>query len=295
MIGFIVNPVSAGGRGRKIWFRIEPLLRAKGIEYVVSFTRGPRDATVLAREMKADGRIASIVVIGGDGTVHEAAQELAGSPIPLGFIPAGSGNDFARALRIPADYEKALQRILLRRTFKIDIARVNDRFFVNGAGIGFDGAVAKSTNESRAKRWLNRLKMGRFAYFVTALRLLFLFRPTDVVLTVDGRTYFYSAVWLVAVSNIPFYGGGMTICPGACYDDGLLDLCIVTNMNRFQFFRSLAKVFHGSHIDQPGVIMMRGEKIALSAKDALPVHTDGECRELTPVAIEVHKGALRVL
>ncbi|GEN33693.1 diacylglycerol/lipid kinase family protein [Aneurinibacillus danicus] len=295
MVIFIVNPVSGNGRGKKIWSQLESVLEERQIVYTVHFTKGPKHATFLAKEILKVSKVEAVIVVGGDGTLHEVAQGLIGTHIPLGCIPAGSGNDFARAFRISTNSTKALDMLLSSKPYKIDVAQINDGFFVNGAGIGFDGAVARMTNESKIKCWLNRMKLGRLAYVIIALRLLCTFRPIALTLTIDGKHYFYNNVWLIAVSNIPFYGGGMSICPDAMYDDGLLDLCIVSNINRFHFLRSLVKVFKGKHTSEPGVIMMRGRKISVQSKKTLPIHTDGECYQPTSATINVQRRALNVL
>lgn len=295
MVIFIVNPVSANGRGKKIWSQLEPVLGEKQLVYTVHFTTGPKHATLLAKEIRKVSKVEAVIVVGGDGTLHEVAQGLIGTAIPLGCIPAGSGNDFARALHISTNSIKALEMLLSSKPYKIDVAEINNSFFVNGSGIGFDGAVARITNGSKIKCWLNRMKLGRLAYVIIALRLLCTFRPMALTLTIDGRRYFYDNIWLIAVSNIPFYGGGMSVCPDAIYDDGLLDLCIVSNINRFHFLRSLIKVFKGKHTSEPGIIMMRGRKISIQSKKTLPIHMDGEYYQSNSATINVQRRALNVL
>lgn len=295
MIIFIVNPVSANGRGKKIWSQLEPVLKERQLVYTVHFTTGPKHATFFAKEIRKVSKVEAVIVVGGDGTLHEVAQGLIGTAIPLGCIPAGSGNDFARALHISTNSIKALEMLLSSKPYKIDVAEINNSFFVNGSGIGFDGAVARMTNGSKIKCWLNRMKLGRLAYVIIALRLLCTFRPMPLTLTIDGRRYFYDNIWLIAVSNIPFYGGGMSVCPDAIYDDGLLDLCIVSNINRFHFLRSLIKVFKGKHTSEPGIIMMRGRKISIQSKKTLPIHMDGEYYQSNCATINVQRRALSVL
>lgn len=294
MLHFIVNPVSANGRGKKVWLQVEPILMEKNIEYAVYFTEGPKHSLSLVRDIVKSSSVTAVIAVGGDGTIHEVAQELIGTDIPLGFIPAGSGNDFARSLHHTTNGAHSVEMLLSSKPYRIDVARINDKYFVNGAGIGFDGAVAKMTNDSKGKIWLNRIRLGRFAYLLNAVKLLFTFRPTDVTLTVDGKSYSFSQTWLVAVSNIPFYAGGMNICPNALYDDGLLDICIVRDISRFGFLKCLAKVFKGKHVSEPGIVMMRGENIAVDSKEPLTVHTDGEGYQSTPITIAVQKQALHV-
>lgn len=295
MIAFIVNPISASGRGKRVWAKLEPILRQRQVPYTVHFTNRPKHALELVKAVLEDERLKAVVAVGGDGTVHEVAQVLVGTDCPLGFIPCGSGNDFARALDIPANSVKALERILSHRVRRIDIAQINGQYFVNGAGIGFDAAVADATNGSRGKQWLNRVKLGRFAYLAIALKMLFTFRPTDVVLDIDGKTVHYANVWLIAVSNIPYYAGGMKICPGALHDDGLLDVCIVNDMSRPRLLQNLARVFKGTHVSVRGVTMAKAKAISIRPVNELPVHTDGECYQSSPVKIVVSKQAMHIL
>ena len=296
MFHFLVNPASANGQGRKTWKQIEPILRKQQVEYEVHFTKAPQHAITIVKEVLHKSNITAVVVLGGDGTIHEVTQVLAGTSVPLGLIPTGSGNDFARALKIPAEGLEALERILQLRPERIDIAAIDDRYFVNGAGIGFDGAVAKMTNESKLKDRMNYVKLGRYAYLVHALKLLMNFHPTDMNFRIDGKSYFFPRVWLVAVSNIPFYGGGMKVCPNALFNDGILDLCIVSNVNKRQFLKSLSKVFNGKHISDFGIQLIQGKKIFIQAKDPVLIHTDGEFHSsYSSSSIEVLGKSLHVL
>lgn len=295
MIAFMVNPVSASGRGQKIWSKLEPVLLKRRIPYSVYVTERRGHAVALTKKVITDKRVKAVVAVGGDGTVHEVAQQLVGTDYPLGFIPCGSGNDLARALDIPADCFQALERILAHRPRKIDIAHINEHYFVNGSGVGFDAAVAKITNESRAKQWLNKVKLGRFVYLANALRMVFSFRPTDMVLNIDGEAVYFRNVWLVAVCNVPFYAGGMKICPEAVYDDGMLDVCIVNNMSRLYLLRNLAKVFKGNHVSARGVTMLKARSIQVKPVQELYVHTDGESYHTSPVTITARQQALNVL
>lgn len=295
MIAFIVNPIAAGGRGKKVWSKIEPVLRQRDISYTIHYTERRGHAVSLAKTVIKDTRVKAVVAVGGDGTVHEVAQELVGKNCPLGFIPCGSGNDLARALDIPINCIQALERILAHRPQKFDIAEINGHYFVNGSGIGFDAAVAKITNESRGKQWLNKVKCGRFVYLFNALRMVTAFRPTDMALIIDGERVYYDNVWLVAVCNIPFYAGGMKICPEAVCDDGILDVCIVNNMSRLYLLRNLAKVFKGNHVKARGVTMLKARTIQVKPVQELYVHTDGESYQTSPVTITARQQALTVL
>lgn len=295
MIHFIVNPSSAGGRGKKVWDKLEQALRVKEVPHQVHFTRRYRHAIELVEQILQKESVQAVVAVGGDGTVHETAQPLVGTTVPLGFIPAGSGNDFARSLGIPRNVEQALDRILEQNPHPIDVGEMNGSYFMNGAGIGFDGAVSKRTNHSKRKKWLNQWKLGRFSYTMNVLQLLFTYQPTDIRLSVDGKEHVYSGVWLAAISNMPNYGGGMKICPQAVYDDGLLDLIIVTQHTPWKLLRNFGKVYRGTHIHEKGIHLLRAEEVVISNEKRLPIHLDGEIYDFHPIHIKVKKGALYVL
>src|SRR5690606_6789491 len=146
--------------------------------------------------------------IGGDGTLHETANGLyrAGSSIPLGCIPAGSGNDFARTFGIPSDPESALEVILRDpNPVNIDLIRYEDRIAIDSAGAGFDGTIARITNSSKYKRWLNKLRLGKLSYIWSLLRVLTTFPPVRASITIDGTSHSFERVWLITAANIPYF------------------------------------------------------------------------------------------
>lgn len=295
MIWFVINPLSGNGRGRSIWNEVERALIARRIEYGCRYTEWSGHARELASELAGLPDTKAVVAVGGDGTVHEVAGGLVGTSASLGCIPAGSGNDYARSLHISDYWEEALDRILKLRSETIDIGVVNGKAFVISSGIGFDGDVAKLTNRSWYKKWLNRLGAGSFSYVVTVLRLLFTYRPCDVRLEVDGALSNYRNVWLIAVANMPYYGGGMKICPDARHDDGIMQLCLVENIGRFNFLRFFPRVFNGTHVANPAVHMITGSRIRVEATAPMTIHTDGEFAGETPADIVVLSERLHVL
>lgn len=293
MLIFIVNPASAGGRGRETWSRLEAELNKRRTTYKVYMTKRSNQASILTRQaIRAfDARV--VVAVGGDGTVHEVIQALVHTSIPLGFIPAGSGNDFARALQIPIKGTDALERILNFQARTMDVARVNDRYVINGMGAGFDGEVARMTNRLRER--YPSLRLGKFVYLVNALRLWPRFEPMALNVFLSGERHRFNRVWLIAVLNIPQYGGGMKVCPGAAYDDGYLDVCLVSEQSRGCFLRNLPHVFRGTHVRSPGIQLFRTRQLQIESDQCFPIHTDGEndwCRSAT---IHIVQHALTVL
>ncbi len=295
MICFIVNGVAGNGRGHKVWKHVERLLLEKQIDYYVVFTEGPKHATNIARELAKQKNASAVIAIGGDGTLHEVANGLAGSEIPLGSIPAGSGNDFARGLHIPQQSEQALEKALSGQKRKIDIALINHEIFISVAGIGFDAQVAKVTNQAKYKKWLNRLGLGAFCYVFSFFKVLFCYQPTEVRLVIDGREHTFTDVWLVAVANTQFYGGGMIICPQAQYDDGLLHLCIVHGISRWKLVTLFPRVFFGTHIYDDAVTILTGRRIKIMSSTPLTAHGDGEILSEPPLELAINQEGLYIV
>lgn len=286
---FIVNRVSGNGRGLVRWSKVESVLKEKGIPYRVAFTERPGHATELAREAVKMG-VRAVVAVGGDGTVNEVGNGLVKTDVPLGYIPAGSGNDFATAQGVPKDPVQALHRVLKHVPRRVDTADFGGRAMISSIGVGFDGQVAKTVN---ASKWKERL--GKGSYALGVIQELHRFQPTRVTLEVDGQVLQEKDVWLIAIANISCYGGGMKICPEAKNDDGLLDICLVRGVSRWKLLGLFPLVFAGKHVDYPYVVMMRGSRIQVSADLPLVVHADGEVIGETPVSVSVQPQSLTIL
>lgn len=287
---FIVNPVSGNGRGRRIWSKVEGWLTRDQIPHEVYFTDSAGHAVKLARSLIERTGLQAVVAVGGDGTVHEVGNALVDTKIPLGYIPAGSGNDFAQAQRIPTQPEKALHRVLKNEIQHIDTARVGNRFLIGFGGMGFDGKVAEMVNDSPLSR-----RLGRFAYLLGFLKALRHYRPARVTLSMDGNEQVFEKVWLVAICNQPNYGGGMNICPGALHNDGILNLCCVHGLSKRQLVKLFPSVYKGRHVSHPSILLQEGRRITLHSDPPLLIHADGEIIGETPLSIEICPESLAVL
>jgi len=293
---FIVNNMAGNGRGRKVWKRVEPLLQQLHVNYHVEFSESSAHAADFVRQLVVqDSKQTVLVVVGGDGTLQSVIPELIGYNIPLGMIPAGSGNDFARALGIPLNPKKALEYLLDGGMKKIDIVQTGNQYCVTVIGIGIDGKVAQTVNDCWYKKWFNLFRLGHFTYVLSLFQVLLQYRPNTVTLIVDGTEMTFSNVWLIAVANLPNYGGGMFICPGASCSDGLLDLCIVYGISRFKLLRIFPQVFAGKHILHSGVSMLKGKEVKILSSSPMIAHGDGEVIGQTPIEIAIRKEAVRVV
>ncbi|MCK2216403.1 YegS/Rv2252/BmrU family lipid kinase [Actinomadura sp. ATCC 31491] len=300
-LALLVNPAARGGRTLR---QLEPVarrLRAGGAELSVIVGDDAADALERACTAVAE-RPDALVAFGGDGLVHLAVQAVAGTDVPLGIIPAGTGNDIAAALGVPCKDPLAAARVVLRMKSRlVDAARVRagraEELFAGVVACGFDSRV----NE-RANRLTWPAGSGRYVRAVVGeLRT---FRPVPFRLVLDGEEVIEREAMLVAVANTRSYGAGMRVCPDARPDDGLLDVLMVEAISKGEFLRVFPSVYRGTHVGHRAVTMRRARTVRLETLGGDPVrdlldgmvaYADGERVGPVPVECEVQPGALRVL
>lgn len=295
MYCFIVNKAAGNGQAIRFLNHIENILLNNNVQYCIRFTEKVGHATEIVQDLVRSRQASVIVAVGGDGTVHEVINGLVGTDIPLGIIPAGSGNDFCKSLDIPLRYEHALQRILNDDRKLLDIGKINSKYFATVAGAGFDGKVAYVTNRSRFKKVLNYIRLGRISYIVGVLKVLSNYKPINVELKIDQQLYSIPNVWLIAVANSPYYAGGMAICPDAKNNDGQLDICVVHEISRWGLLRIFPSVFKGKHVLNSSIKMYRGKEIEILSEIPLMIHGDGESIGQTPTHIHLEPKSLYVV
>lgn len=288
MFLFVVNEKAGNGRGRKVWRMVEAELQARGIAYQAIAEADEEKARAQAAEALRCSEVKAVAAIGGDGTLHNLLPLLAGSGVPLGIIPAGSGNDTARAFRIPKRTMAALSILLDGQTQRSDIlsaslATGESRLTLTALAIGFDAAIVRDVNGSRYKRWCNRLGVGSLAYLIGLLRILARYKPRSVTVRVDGETHAFRHVWLSAISNTACYGGGLRINPDADPSDGLLHVCVVHGCTPWQLLSVFPTILNGSHIRTRYVTILRGAAIEIVSDDPIEAFGDGEPAGVTPI------------
>lgn len=286
----IVNPVAGGRRTLSRWAQLRDRLRSLGIEFVERHTESPGHAAALAVEAVRDGA-STVVAVGGDGTVHEAANGLlseATATARLAILPTGTGNDFARSIGLPLRAADAVLALVDGRERRVDVGAAGARYFVNVAGVGFDAEVAR---EVASRKGVGR---GPVPYIQGLLKMLARYRNTDVVFTADGVRH-RERVLLLAVGNGPRYGGGMMICPGAEVDDGLLDVLVAGDVGKLETLALLPRVFTGRHLANPKVSIFRCRELIVEASERpLTVHADGEIVGTVPMTFRVFPRRLTV-
>jgi len=242
------------------------------------------------------GGAARIVVAGGDGSIHEAVNGImrAGRSARLGVIPTGTGNDFAKACAIPLDWEHAARLLVNRLSVdassrRIDVGRMNDRFFANGAGIGFD---AKVTQVARSYRW----RIGDLVYLVAIFRCMLDGIATPDITINSDELQWSGPVTLANISNGPWVGGMFHIAPMADNGDGLLELLIAAPVSRLRITSLLPKLIRGRHIGEAEISHASVHRVSIDAAAPVPSHLDGEVQALaTHFDIEVLPAALHLL
>jgi diacylglycerol kinase (ATP) len=293
-----INPNSAFGKNRGVGEQAVAALRAAGHD-VVELRRETYDElreaarTEIDRASGAKNGHPVLVVVGGDGMVSLGVNLLAESSVGLGVVPAGTGNDFARAIGLPVgDIGASIRQLvsaLETGPTAIDLARIaHDGGVTWYAAVlsgGFDAIVNERANRMRRPR-------GKSRYTIALLLELVKLRPRHYKLTLDGEKFEVDAN-LVAVANGESLGGGMRICPDASLHDGLLDVAWLAPVSRRRFLQLFPKVFRGEHVDEPEVTIRRAKQVHLDSPDIV-AYADGERVCPLPVDIESVPAAVRV-
>jgi diacylglycerol kinase (ATP) len=289
-VAVLVNPAAGGGRGANVARRAVTRLRERGLGVDQLAGTDACDAAALARDAVHSADV--LAIAGGDGMISIALQVLAGTDVPLGIIPAGSGNDHARAYGIPRrSPEKAADVIADGHWTTADVGRIvaadgETCYFGTVMAAGFDSLVNDRANRMRRPR-------GRMRYNLAAIAELANLRPMPFRVELDDEQ-FNQDLLLAAVGNAPSYGGGMRICPEASAADGLLDVTVVRAMPRRRVLRFFPSVYTGTHVRHHEVEMYRAARVRLDAPD-IRAYADGELVGPLPVEVSVVPRALRVL
>lgn len=286
MYHIIVNPGSRSGSGLTLWETvIEPYLISQNVEYKLYLSHQEGDLTRYAKEISyLEEEDIRIVLLGGDGTINEALQEMnLNGKVTIGYIPTGSSNDLARDLKIPKEPMEALDLMLHKGTpHPMDLACVTlgdgrKRRYATSCGMGFNAAVCEETNRSKLKVFMNRFGMGKLAYLGIAIKILFAARKVSCKITLDNEKELNFKKILFAVTMVHRYeGGGFMFCPTADSTDGILDMCTVGDIPKLVILCALPTAFKGKHYMFKGVNGYKLKTMHMKTSEPLWVHTDGE-------------------
>ena len=285
----IINPVAGKGKtARKI-----PVLK-KIIEnqdkaiFDLYFTEYHEHAIKLSQQHARD--YDAVLAMGGDGTVNEVLRGILGTDTVMGIIPEGRGNDFARCINFSENVQQTLDTILDFHTMVIDVGKIDNNYFMNGVGIGFDGYV---NMRNQKRKWLT----GPFSYYYTLLESLLMWKTMDMTIAIDGHEIPADSVFLAAIGNGNYCGGGLNLNPFAKIDDQLLDICVVNDISKLKIIRNLKRLKDGTINNLAEVTIRKGKTIKIISNDLMPIHYDGEMfyAEKNEVELTIVEKAVRIL
>jgi YegS/Rv2252/BmrU family lipid kinase len=281
----LVNPSAGTGRALDRLPSIRAELDRRGMTHRVVMTTGVehgcREALLAAERDEVP------VVVSGDGLLGKVGGVLAGTDTPLGLIPGGRGNDFARVVGIPTEPAEAVAVLAADHRRRVDVGEANGERFLCIASFGFDSDANRIANETA-------VISGPLVYAYAALKALWHWRAARFTVKVDGEVTNVTG-YSVVVANSKAYGGGMFVAPDALLDDGELDIVTTADGSKRQFLAGLPAVFKGEHINRPDVWMTRGAVVEVDADRPFDVYADGDILTVLPARIIVLAGALNLI
>lgn len=270
MFVFIVNPVSGNLLGIKAGKLIEEYCKSIGANYKIIYTEKENDAMNIANSLKNNADV-TIFSVGGDGTLNEVVNGLANSKAKLGLIPTGSGNDFYRTFK---DFDG----------HKIDLGKVNDRYFINVASIGLDADIAE---------YANKIKNGKLSnetvYILSLLHEFFKFKPIDI----ETKGIIKDST-IVTVCNGKYYGGRFKIAPKASLNNGMFDVIDVKGINKLQLLGVILKLLKAKHLDSKNVDFYNTDSLTIESSSLLNCNVDGEILKANKFDFSIEKEVLNV-
>ena len=276
----ILNPAARSEKASGLMPKIEALA---GSDVVLRPTTKPGEARSLARQAVAEG-FTRIVAAGGDGTIHDVVNGIAGSGATLGILPMGTMNVFATELSLPKNIKECWDVIQSGTTRLIDLPQAAGTVFVQVAGVGFDAQALKETT------WNAKRNLGPLSYLISAAQVAA--RKPPLLFVESGETVREGS--FVLIGNGRYYGGPFPMFPKAKIDDGLLDVIVFKNMGHLDLIRYLQGILFGTHVSMNDVEYFQTAKLTITSQEDVPVEMDGEVAGTAPVVFECASQHLRV-
>ena len=285
-VRIIANPVSGGGRGKTLARTLQDLLTDALGSAELIFTQKPGDAEVEAGRSGAD----CIVAVGGDGTINEIANGMRDAGPTLAILPMGTANVVARELGIPRDPRAVAAMIVEQHVREMDVGIAKGRRFLLGAGAGLDAAVAQVVSERRGRsssylKWVGPIVSTAFTYSYPEIRVV-----------VDGKEVSGTAQYAI-VGNCRYSAGVFIATPKAKIDDGLLDVCLMHNLNPLRLARLALQLRHARFLERDDVVYVQGKHVELrpASHEPVPLQIDGDPAGRLPAEFTVDPAALKVV
>ena len=278
----ILNPAARGERAHRLRAQVESITRGA----ILCATSHSGEAEILARHAAAEG-FERIVAAGGDGTINEIVNGIAGKKVALGLLPIGTMNVFATELGLPSNDLRACWEIIRQNRIRpIDLPSANGKHFVQLAGVGLDAQVVKETSRSFKRNF------GPLSYLISAAQIASRQPPR---LRIESENAVMEEGSFVLVGNGRLYGGRLPFFKQAVIDDGLLDVIVFKRLSYVEIIRYLQNVIFTPQITAPDVEYFQTKHLRVSSEEEVPVEVDGELIGTCPVEFRIRSGGLRVL
>jgi diacylglycerol kinase (ATP) len=280
-----INPTSGRGRAQRQAKLAGEYFRSRDIDVREIEGTSLQDFRKKLLIFLDSEKVSGVIALGGDGFIHEIIQHLVSRDIPLGVIPCGTGNDFARSIGVfDLPFSRQLELIEKHDATHIDLGTVQDQWFAAILSSGFDALVNDRANSMRWPR-------GRLRYNIAMIEKLIALRPHSYRIRVDER-YLEVQATLVTVANGSSYGGGMKVCPDASINDGLFDVMVLGRVSRIELLKVFPKVYRGGHVGHPAVTFYRCNEIEIDGSGSS--FADGEPIAQLPLIAKCVSAALKV-
>ncbi|MBE6038152.1 MAG: diacylglycerol kinase family lipid kinase [Anaerofustis stercorihominis] len=288
MLYFIINPASGKNKAKKAEKVIKGELNKRQIPYTIVHTQYEQHATYLAKKLSMHTDCEAVIAVGGDGTIHEIINGMDFS-VPLGIVPAGTGNDFAKAASIPTDTLSALEIILSGVTTPTDLMNVGGEYCLNVAGCGFDVEVLEG------ETFFRKIFHNRLGYYISLIKTLLLYHRYDITVTIDGIEY-SAPSFIAAAANGIFIGGGMPVSPDSSPFDGVMDIVLIKRVPRIKLPFLLISFLRGNllrHHKYVSTYKCTEAEIKISPESKMEL--DGKITNILPTKITLLPGKIKLL
>jgi diacylglycerol kinase (ATP) len=300
---FIVNPVAGNGRGYKIFKKLTKSELYQTINSKNYLTEYPGHAEKIARQIASEhyNNVKALIVVGGDGTIHEVLNGLGNATIPISFIAGGSGNDFGRGCGIKGSPIAILNQIVHGKksvAYWTGTYRTNQdapRNFINSIGFGFDAEIAKQANHASYKKLLNTLRLGTLSYVFALIHVLFQFKPFQAEIHLDGEKKIIYNCWMVTIANHQYYGGGMKIIPTAKIQPGIIPVLIIHGISKWKILGLFITVFTGKHVLFKEVELFEAETVMINTDHTITYQVDGQTASCQSSAISKNDQSIQIM
>ena len=288
MIHIVINEHAKAGRRSQLE-KLSEFLSVRAVTYTVHRTEKPGDATRIVRRLCESGEAGDIWIVGGDGTINEAVNGLVlPSDVHIAVLPGGSGNDYVKSLGLPGDLLACAKKLLETAEYRgYDVGSV-DTFeeqgtvrFAGSCGIGYDAKVCHEVDNSLLKKILNKLHLGKLAYFIVAFRQVFANPRFQATIVENGMSRTYSDVIFLCFMNSRYEGGGLLMAPDASPCDGKLSVVLAHGIRPLRVLTMLPKLLRGTHVKHRNVTVLSCESIEVITDQKQYLHTDGDVQCMT--------------